>query len=160
MPADADIVAYLDKVVDLAALADHGVANGAAVDGGAGADLDSVLDDDTPDLRHLEVAVAAHHEAEAVLTDPAARMNDDAIADQRGGDRRPGANRTIAPDPHLGPNYRSGPDNGAGTDLGARTDHRARLDGDTVFQPRARMHMRASHLARLGERRRPQRVRK
>src|SRR5450830_1320895 len=103
MPADADIVAYLDKVVDLGAFTDHGVANGAAVDGSAGADLDIVLDDDAPDLRHLEVALSPHHEAEAVLTDLAAGVDDDTIADQRGGDRRPGADRTIAPDPHLGP---------------------------------------------------------
>src|SRR5674476_443715 len=83
VPADADIVAYLHQVVDLGALADHGVANGAAVDGGGGADFDIVLDDDAPDLRHLEVALSSHHEAEAVLTDLAARMNDDAIPEQR-----------------------------------------------------------------------------
>src|SRR3989304_4498173 len=108
MPADADIVAYLDQVVDLGALADHGVANGAAVDGGAGADLDVVLNDDASDLRHLEVALRSHYEAEAVLPDLAARMNDDAVADQRGGDRRPGADRANAPDPHPGPHPRGG----------------------------------------------------
>src|SRR5664279_4941971 len=91
VPADADIVAYLHQVVDLGALADHGVANGAAVDGGTGADFDIVLNDDAPDLRHLEVALSSHHEAEAVLTDLAARMNDDAIPEQRVGDHCPGA---------------------------------------------------------------------
>ena len=40
-----------------------------AVDGRIGADLDVVLDDDPADLRHLEVALAAHGEAEAVLAD-------------------------------------------------------------------------------------------
>src|SRR3972149_9329641 len=145
MPADADIVAYLDQVVDLGALADHGVANGAAVDGGAGADLDVVLDDDAPDLRHLEVAIAPHHETEAVLPDLAARMDDNAVADQRGGERRPGANRTVAPDPHLGPDHGIGSDHGSGADLGAGTHHRAGLDGDAVFPPRGCMHMGAPH---------------
>src|SRR3990172_696364 len=159
MPANADIVAHLDQVVDLGALADYGVANGAAVDGGAGADLDVVLDDDASDLRHLEMALGSHYEAEAILPDLAARMNDDAVADQRGGDRRPGADRAIAPDPHPGPNHGSGSDHAAGADLGARPDHRARLDGDAVFQPRARVHMGTRHLARLGERGWPQRVR-
>ena len=46
MPANADIVAYLDQVVDLGALADHGVADRTAIDRGAGADLDIVLNDD------------------------------------------------------------------------------------------------------------------
>src|ERR1035437_1997449 len=160
VPADADIVAYLDHVVDLAALADHRVANGAAVDGGAGSDLDIVLDDDAPDLRNLEVALRPHYEAEAVLTDLAARMNDDAVADQRGGDRGPGADRAIAPGPHLSPDYGSGADDGAGADLGVRPDPRAGLDGDVVFQPRSRTHLRAGHFAQLGKRGRPQRVRK
>ena len=58
MPPDADIVANLHQVVDLGALADHGVAHGAAVDRGAGADFDVVLDDDAADLRNLAVALA------------------------------------------------------------------------------------------------------
>ena len=73
MPANADIVADLDQVVDLGAFADHGVADGAAVDRGAGPDLDVILDDDAPDLRDLEVTLAPHHKAEAILTDLAAR---------------------------------------------------------------------------------------
>ena len=37
---------------------------------GVGADLDVVLDDDAADLRHLEMPLRAHGEAEAVLPDP------------------------------------------------------------------------------------------
>ena len=77
-----DIVANLNQVVDLGALADDGIADGAAVDGCAGADFDVVLDDDPADLRHLEMSVAAHHKAEPVLPDIAARMDDDAVADR------------------------------------------------------------------------------
>ena len=52
------IVGDLDEIVDLGALADHGVADRAAVDGGVGADLDIVLDDDAADLRNLVVAAS------------------------------------------------------------------------------------------------------
>ena len=51
MAPDRHVVADLDQIVDLGALADHGVADRAAVDGGAGADLDVVLDDDPADLQ-------------------------------------------------------------------------------------------------------------
>src|SRR5664280_672368 len=145
-------MADLNQVVDLGALADHGVANGAAVDRGAGADLDVVLDDDAPDLRHLEVAGAAHNEAEAILADLAARMDDDPVADQRVGDHRPAADRAIAPYPYLGSDHRRRPDDAAAADFGARSNYRARFDGDAAFQPRARMHMGARHIARRGER--------
>ena len=63
------VVADLDEIVDLGALADHGVADGAAVDGRVGADLDIILDDDPADLRHLAWPSAPMHEAEAVLAD-------------------------------------------------------------------------------------------
>ena len=64
-----DVVADLDLIVDLGALADDRVAIAAAVDGGVGADLDVVLDDDAADLDDLDVAGGAGHEAEAVLAE-------------------------------------------------------------------------------------------
>ena len=83
-----NIVADLHQIVDLGALADHGVADRAAVDGGAGADLHVVLDDDPADLRDLAMAVGAHHVAEAVLADRGSRDGRYAVADQGMGDRR------------------------------------------------------------------------
>src|SRR5208283_6159036 len=160
MPANRDIVAYLHKVVDLGALADHGVANGAAVDRGAGADLDVVLDDDAAELRHLVVAPLGHHEVKPVLTYLAAGMNDDPVADQRVGDGRSRADRAIAPDTHFGSDHRRRADDAAGADFGARPDHRAGLDGDAVFRPRGRIYVRAGDASRLGERRWPQCIRK
>ena len=77
-----DVVRDLDEVIDLRPLADHRVAARAAVDRGVGADLDVVLDDDAADLRHLQVALRAHGEAEAVLADAHAGMEDDAVADE------------------------------------------------------------------------------
>src|SRR6185437_2253611 len=156
--ADADVMADLDQVVDLAALANDRVANGAAVDGGTGADFDIVLNNDAADLRDLQMAAAAHHEAEAVLPDLAARMDDDAIADQRVADDGSRADRAVAPDPHLSSDHCGGADDGAAADLGARPDHRARLDRDAALQPRGRVHMGAGGLASLGQRGWPQRM--
>ena len=88
VPADDDVVADLHEIIDFRALADDRVAIGAAVDGRAGADLDVVLDDDAPDLRHLEMPAGPEREAETVLSDVRAGMDDDAVADQRAGERR------------------------------------------------------------------------
>ena len=58
MPADAHIVANLHQIVDLGALADHGIADCATVNGRAGADFDLILNDDAPDLRNLAVLLS------------------------------------------------------------------------------------------------------
>src|SRR6185437_2043716 len=158
MAADTYVVADLDQVVDFGALADDGVADSATIDGCAGADFNIVLDDDTPDLRDLQMSSGTHQEAEAVLTDLAARMDGDAIADQRVADDASGADRTFAPDPHVGADHGGGPDDGAAADLGARPNHRARFDRGPALKPRGRVHMGASDLTRLDERGRPQRV--
>src|SRR6185312_3822927 len=50
VPADGHIVTDLDLIVDFGALADHGIAETAAVDCGAGADLDVVLDQNAASL--------------------------------------------------------------------------------------------------------------
>ena len=83
MAADDDIMADLNQIVDLGAFADNGVAIGAAIDGGAGADLDIVLQNHAADLRHFEMSARAHGEAEAILADVHAGVDNDPIADQR-----------------------------------------------------------------------------
>ena len=150
----------LHQVVDLGALADHRVADRAAVDRGVGADLDVVLDDDAADLRDLAVAARAQQIAEAVLTDAAAGMDDDAVADQRVDDGRARADRrSRGRSARPGRSRQSGADHGAGADLGARTDHRAGIDRDAAFEPRRRMHQRARRdAARLEQRGRAQRA--
>ena len=109
MAADDDVVADLHEVVDLGALADHRVAAGAPVDGGVGADLDVVLDDDAADLRHLEMALAPHGEAEAVLADaaPAWRITRLPISALASGGA--GGDRAVAADAHLRPDDRLAP---------------------------------------------------
>ena len=82
MAADDDVVADLHEVVDLGALADDRVARRAAIDRRVGADLDVVLNDDAAHLRHLQMPARAEREAETVLADAHARMQDDAVAEQ------------------------------------------------------------------------------
>ena len=112
MAADHHVVGDLDQVIDLGALADHRVAARAAVDGGVGADLDVVLDDDAPDLRHLQVPLRPHGEAEAVLADAHARMEDDPVADEGVGNGHVGGDRAVPSDLHLRADDRMGADRG------------------------------------------------
>src|SRR5205085_119667 len=63
---DAHVVADLHEVVDLRSFADDGFAEGGAIDGGAGADLDVVLDPHDSDLRNLVMTAAVRRETVAV----------------------------------------------------------------------------------------------
>ena len=107
----------------------------------------------------FEIAFAVHHEAEAILADPAAGMNDDPIADQGIADRRARADRAVAPDAHLGADHAVCAYHGTGADLGAWPDDRAGLQHDAVFQARGWMHVGARRIVRWIKRRRPQRMR-
>ncbi len=133
----------LHEIVDLGAFADNGIAVGAAVDSGAGADFHIVLDDDATDLHDLAVAGTPHDEAESVLAYVTAWMNDDAVADQTVRDRRVGPDRALAPDTHLGPDHRTSADHCVGSDLGEWSDHGSRIYGDAAFHAGGRMHQRS-----------------
>src|ERR1039457_6292298 len=69
MPADDHIVCDVDQVVDFRSLTDDGGAKRAAVDGGIGADLDIVMDDDVAELKHFAVTPLVEDVAEAVRPD-------------------------------------------------------------------------------------------
>ena len=142
MPADHHVVADLHEVIDLGALADHRVLERAAVDAAVGADLHVVLDDDAADLRHLEVTLAAHGEAEAVLADPHARMQDDAVAHQRVRDARPGADVAAPADRHAVAHHGARRHHRAAPDLGLAADDGAGLDANVALQHRGRVHRR------------------
>ena len=160
MAADDDVVGDLHQIVDLGPFADDRIAVGAAVDRRTGADLDVVLDDDAADLRHLEVPARPEREAEAVLADVDAGMDDDAVADERAGDRRLGADDAVAADADAGADDRIGADQRAGADLRARADHRAGIDDDARLEPRRRMDEGGGRNAGFAERRaRPGRLR-
>src|SRR4029453_16844980 len=91
MPSDHHVVPDLDEIINFAALPDHGIAQGAPVDGGIGADFYPVLDDDPADLRHFQVSGLAHGEAEPVLADGDPGVKGHLVADQRMGDGGIGA---------------------------------------------------------------------
>src|ERR1700687_5965245 len=81
MPPDRHIVTDLDLIVDFGALADHGVAQAAAVDGRSRADLAVVLDPHAPGLRYLQMTVRSKKDKTiAILTDAAARVDQDVVA--------------------------------------------------------------------------------
>src|SRR5258708_34985234 len=88
----------LERVMDRGGFADQGTAGGAAVDRRVGADLDVVLDDDPAGLRDLDRTAPGRGIAEAGLADPAARMDDDAVADERVPEGGAGADRAVAAD--------------------------------------------------------------
>src|SRR5438105_7880524 len=66
--ADAHVVPDHDEVVELDALLDHRVVDGAAVDGGVGSDLDVVADAHRAELRHLEPGAALGRETDRKST--------------------------------------------------------------------------------------------
>src|SRR3954471_25065427 len=142
MPPDLDVVRDLDEVVDLAALPDHSVPDGAAVDGRIGADLDAVHDDDPSDLRNLAVAGCARHEAKAVLPDTRARVDDYAVADQCMHDGAARADDAVATNVHVRSNHCGWADHGAGADLRARANDGCGVDHNAGFKPRGRMDLR------------------
>lgn len=84
---DEAMVAYdhvmrdMDEVVDFGALADDCGAEGRAIDGGIGADLDVVANDDVADLKNFAVAAFVENVAVAVGADDGSGVDDDAVAD-------------------------------------------------------------------------------
>src|SRR5262249_36827413 len=79
--ADHHILSDLHQVAALGALADHRGAIGPAIDGGSGANLHIVLNDNPTHLQDFAVTGCSHHIAESVLADGAAGVNDHTIAD-------------------------------------------------------------------------------
>src|SRR5215470_190013 len=157
---DRYVVRDLDEIVDLGALPDHGVPDGPAVDRRIGTDLDIVLDDDAPDLGNLMGSARPAHKAEAVLSDGAAGVDDDAIADQRMHDRGARPDGAIAADAHVLADDRARADDGATADLGTGPDHGGRINGYAVFQAGRGMDLRTRcPTARIKQRGRAQRIR-
>src|SRR5215469_9873889 len=154
MPADRTVVSDLHEIVDLGALANHGVAGGAAVDRGIGADLDVILDDHAAGLRNLLMAARRRQETESVLSDAGPGMNDDAVADQGVKDGGLRADCAVAADANAGPNHRAWPNERGRSDLGARADHRERIDDHAGFEARRGIDLRAGRAPNRAEQRR------
>src|SRR5205085_5816936 len=118
-------VADVDEVAELGARADDGGAEGGALDGAVGADLDVVFEHDVAGLRDFVVDAAAGGIAEAVNPDRRAGVDGDAVAqDAAVINDRVGVKDAIAPDFNLraderaGINDRSLADGGGGIDVG------------------------------------------
>ena len=96
--ADQAVMSDLTEIIDLGSFADDGVAQSAAVDLGARSDLDVVVNDDTPDLRDLDMLLAVGDVAEAVLADMTAGVNHHPVSDMGVGNAAAGADGAIGPD--------------------------------------------------------------
>src|SRR5689334_6768785 len=133
MPSNHNVVPDLHEIINFRALSDHRVAQGAAVDSGIRADFDPILDNDSADLRHFQMARLAHGEAEASLPDGCAGMDSDMVTDQGVGNRGIRADIAVPADMHAvtddaaGCNCRPLPDACLGPDHRPRLNNRARL---------------------------------
>src|SRR5690606_18263213 len=78
--AYAYVVSDLDLVVQAHVLAEHGVVDRAAVDGGVRADLAVVADHHAALLRDLDPAPRVHRQAKAVGAEHGARVDEHALA--------------------------------------------------------------------------------
>src|SRR5262245_40521505 len=135
MPAHDHVVPDLHEIIDLAAGADHRVLERAAVDAAVGADLHVVADDHPADLRHLEMALRAHGEAEPVLPDPDAGVQGDPVAAQRMNDRTPRPYVAALADAHAVAHHRPGRNHRAAPHLRLSAYHVAGLDPHPLLQP-------------------------
>src|SRR3954453_4609368 len=93
--ADYDIVCDLHQIIDHRSRADYSVMAGASVDCCIGADIDIVPDNDAPELRDLDRAVAIGREAKSGLTDAHAGVQHDPGADQTVAQRHIGSDLAI-----------------------------------------------------------------
>src|SRR3954449_6169589 len=138
MPANRHIVADLDLIVDFCSLTDHGVTQTAPVDRRSGADLNIVLDQNPSGLRHLHAPVTPKgDEAVAVLTDAAARMNHDIVANHRVLNRSPRADIAIPADGDAGANHSPRPYHRSAADLHVWANHGQRINDYPVFKKRS-----------------------
>src|SRR5690242_6015625 len=129
MPANRHIVTDLNLIVDFGPLADHGVAQAAAVDGGPRSDLHVVLDQDATGLGNLQMPLGAEEdEAVAVLPDAAAGMDQHVVADQRALDCPPPSDIAVPADLDAGTDHRAGADHRARADLDVSSDQGHGID--------------------------------
>jgi hypothetical protein len=81
VPANRHVVGDLYEVIELRAFADKRVTGRSAIDGRVCAYFDAVLNNDASDLENFYMSAFVGHEAEAVLPDRYAWMDNDVIAD-------------------------------------------------------------------------------
>src|SRR5665213_483242 len=134
MAADLNIVADLNQVIDLGAFADHGIAQGAAVDGGGGADLDVILDNHPPELGNPHMTRRGRNKTKTGLADRGAWQDYHPIAHIGMRDRNIVADLAVMTDGHAGADHGVGADLDAVADLRAGTNHGAGTDHHVLAQ--------------------------
>src|SRR4029077_19384109 len=122
--ADAHVVRDHDEIVELDALLDHRVLDGAAVDGGVGDNLDVRADAHGAALRHLEPGALLRGEAEAVRADHYTGLQHAARTDLH-----TVAERDARDEPHISREAHLRGELAVRTDEGTRSDGHARCDG-------------------------------
>ena len=130
MPADHHVVPDLNQIINFGALADHGVAQRAPVDRRIGADLDIVLNDHAADLRHFQVALPTHGEAEPVLADGDAGVESDLLPTSAWVTRGVRPDIAVAADMHAVADHAARGNSWCRARCGLGADHRAGLDHD------------------------------
>src|SRR5450830_1983224 len=129
MRADMAVVGDLNLVVQFDTVFQHGVGQGATVDGGIGTDFDVVADHHPPHLRNLDPDAGFVGETETIRTDHRTGMDDAALADFASAVKCH-ARIKMRIRPHLGvaADIAAGVDHDTLTDNGARFDHDLRTD--------------------------------
>src|SRR5262249_11175974 len=110
MTSDFRVVPDLHQIINFLALADHGVAERAAVDRRIRADLDMILHDHAAELGNLHVTVSAGRKTEARTTKLHTGLNDDIVAKIRERDDGMRCDLRAAADCHAAANNGMGPD--------------------------------------------------
>ena len=137
---DDDVMANLDLVVEFDAVADDGVAHGATVDGGAGADFDVIANAHAAQLGDGQPAAVFKVVAEATFADDG--VGEDVDARAGGGafeQARARADVAGCAEAHAGGNVGERFDAAAVANLCARADDRPRADGDVCTDGCARV---------------------
>lgn len=132
---DAAVVADVDHVVELDAVAQFGDAEGGTVDGGVGPDFAVVAELDGADLRELLVGAVDFDEAEAVGSEDDAGVEDGAGADGDAiVDGDAGVEEAVGADDGVVPDGAAGADGGVGADDGAFADDGVGADVDVFAE--------------------------
>ncbi|SDG77994.1 hypothetical protein SAMN04487974_10843 [Pelagibacterium luteolum] len=137
---DTAIVPDLDKIIDLAPLADDGIAKRTSIDRGVRANLHAILDDHAPKLWNFAMPVSAQLKSKAFGTNDDAGLNNHIIAQMCAGDRCVRADHTIAPDRYPCPDRDIRPQDCARTNLRPVPYRNVRRDNGTRLDKRRVMH--------------------
>ena len=135
---DAHIMGNLHQIIDLGALTNYRVRKGATINSGVGTNLNIILNDDAPNMRHFFKAALAANEAKTILTNARTGLDKHPVAQERIDDGSVRTDNTIAANLAIGTDDRARSDDRSRANLDMIADDRAALDGDIAFKQRCR----------------------